>query len=188
MQVQNSAAAVQMITHMICSHQSSCIVLTSTLIQILIIFTLCCGNWRTHCGPAGWGGEALAWHSCVIQFSLELVSLFSLIYIVVSSTPTTTIFSIYFLMQPSGGGKQNEEGVLWFHQWTTLSIESVWKAPFNNIQRKEKHDETDELARTPLYLQYLLFITIYNNRPAPTILTRLFFKVVSNVESVFSIK
>ena len=59
----------------------------------------------------------MAWHSCVIQFSLDLVSLFSLIYIVVSSTcyttPTTTIFSIYFLMQPSGGGKQNEEGVLW---------------------------------------------------------------------------
>ena len=101
-------------------HSISCH--TSTLIQILIIFTLCCGNWRTHCGPAGWGGEALAWHSCVIQFSLDLVSLFSLIYIVVSSTcyttPTTTIFSIYFLMQPSGGGKQNEEGVLWFHQWT----------------------------------------------------------------------
>jgi len=21
-------------------------------------------------------------------------------------------------MQPSGGGKQNEEGVLWFHHWT----------------------------------------------------------------------
>ena len=28
----------------------------------------------------------------------------------------------------------------------SLSIESVWKAPFNNIQRK--HDENDELART----------------------------------------
>ena len=38
-------------------HSISCH--TSTLIQILIIFTLCCGNWRTHCGPAGWGGEAL---------------------------------------------------------------------------------------------------------------------------------
>ena len=24
----------------------------------------------------------------------------------------------YILMQPSVGGKQNEEGVLWFHQWT----------------------------------------------------------------------
>ena len=130
-------------------HSISCH--TSTLIQVLIIFTLCCGNWRTHCGPAGWGGEALAWHSCVIQFSLDLVSLFSLIYIVVSSTPTTTIFSIYFLMQPSGGGKQNEEGVLWFHQWTTLSIESVWKAPFKNIQRKRIGEN---------HLQYLLFISI----------------------------
>ena len=38
------------------------------------------------------------------------------------------------------------------------------------------------------YLQYLLFIMIYNNRPAPTILTRLFFKGESNVESVFSNK
>ena len=45
-------------------------------------------------------------------------SLISLIYIVVCSTPTTTIFSIYFLMQPSGGAKQNEDGVLWFHRWT----------------------------------------------------------------------
>ena len=45
--------------------------------------------------------EERPWHSCVIQFSLDLVSLFSLIYIVVCSTPTTTIFSIYFLMQPS---------------------------------------------------------------------------------------
>ena len=89
--------------------------------------------------------------TCVIQFSLDLVSLFSLIYIVVSSTPTTTIFSIYFLMQPSGGGKQNEEGVLWFHQWTTLSIESVWKAPFKNIQRKRIGEN---------HLQYLLFISI----------------------------
>ena len=34
MQVQNSAAAVQMITHMICSHQSSCIVLLDGIIII----------------------------------------------------------------------------------------------------------------------------------------------------------
>ena len=31
---------------------------TSNLIQILITFNLCCGDWRTHCRPAGWGGEA----------------------------------------------------------------------------------------------------------------------------------
>ena len=46
------------------------------------------------------------------------LSIFTNIYIVICSTPTTTIFSVYFLMQPSGGGKQNEEGVLWFHLWT----------------------------------------------------------------------
>jgi len=33
----------------------------------------------------------------------------------------------------------------------SLSIESVWKAPFNNIQRKQ--DETDELVRTTYSIQ-----------------------------------
>ena len=61
-------------------HSISCH--TSTLIQILIIFTLCCGNWRTHCGPAGWGGEALAWHSYLCYSILPGlgVSIFTNIY------------------------------------------------------------------------------------------------------------
>ena len=41
-------------------------------------------------------------------------------YILLFAQPPLPLYSlsILFLMQPSGGVKQNEEGGLWFHQWT----------------------------------------------------------------------
>ena len=161
------------------------------MIIVIITFTLCCGNWRTHWRPTGWGGEALAllcysipkpvWITnkghqlfnplnffthpqhyiflftrlarnqnqrripqsqqlswvllcvcsscCVKKISqdqdtvgvgeewwtlwMDLVSIFTHIYCCLLNPHYH-----YILMQPSVGGKQNEEGVLWFHQWT----------------------------------------------------------------------
>ena len=48
-----------------------------------------------------------------------VVSIFTNIYCCLLNPHYHYILYLFcFLMQPSGGGKQNEEVGLWFHQWT----------------------------------------------------------------------